>query len=307
MVHAYVRRAELLDTEVTGVRFNKEQAEADQQVRDHSGDLFPGLFLGRATHPTNRTVDAEDGVMRCIRCNWEVWLRRQEANRQVEGPTCMHCGLAFSDNDDDQDDDSIEFDGFEEGSDIEIYSDEDEEEGSATEGTVSDGEDGYRFLDEDYRVYFHDEEDGWEDEDQSDEEEQDEEDDEAEDDSFIDSRDESEILAEGQGEDDTDSSIPYHTRENNYYNQHHPSSDIRSDVSAEEEGSESEEEAPPPSPPVRPKRLRRGQPTPVIDEDDTDDSIGRGFVRPYRADRPVTPIRFRRGRRAPIVISSDQE
>jgi hypothetical protein len=72
MVHAYVRRAELVDTEGTGMRWNKEQAEADNQVRGHSGDLFPGLFFRHASHHINRTVDAEDGVMRCIRCNWEV-------------------------------------------------------------------------------------------------------------------------------------------------------------------------------------------------------------------------------------------
>lgn len=72
MVHAYVRRAELADTECTGMRWNKEQAEADQQVKNHQQDLFPGLFLRHVPRPANRTVDAEDGVMRCIRCNWEV-------------------------------------------------------------------------------------------------------------------------------------------------------------------------------------------------------------------------------------------
>jgi|SRR5579859_2462384 len=73
MVHAYVRRAELVDPEVSGARFTKEQAEADKQVRDAKDDLFSGLFFTVHRLPNaNRMLDEEDGVMRCIRCNWEV-------------------------------------------------------------------------------------------------------------------------------------------------------------------------------------------------------------------------------------------
>ena len=63
-----------MDPEGNGARFNKEQQQADKAVRDHSGDLFPGLFLRTVPRPANRMVDEDDGVLRCIRCNWEVYL-----------------------------------------------------------------------------------------------------------------------------------------------------------------------------------------------------------------------------------------
>jgi hypothetical protein len=71
-VTSFVRRAELTDPEITGARFNKEQQEADKAVRDSQHDLFPGLFYKVVHNPPNRMVDAADGVLRCIRCNWEV-------------------------------------------------------------------------------------------------------------------------------------------------------------------------------------------------------------------------------------------
>ena len=71
MVNAFVRRAEIVDPEGTGERHQKEQSEADTAVREANGNLFPGLFF-KAPHPTNRIADQADGVMRCIRCNWEV-------------------------------------------------------------------------------------------------------------------------------------------------------------------------------------------------------------------------------------------
>ena len=77
MVHSFVQRAEIVDPEENGARFNKEQQEADKAVRDHSGDLFPGLFLGTVPRPANRMVDHDDGVLRCIRCNWEVYPTSQ--------------------------------------------------------------------------------------------------------------------------------------------------------------------------------------------------------------------------------------
>ena len=66
-----------MDPEGNGARLNKEQQEADKSVRDHSGDLFPGLFLRTVPRPANRMVDQEDGVVRCIRCNWEVFTTSQ--------------------------------------------------------------------------------------------------------------------------------------------------------------------------------------------------------------------------------------
>ena len=71
MVNSYVRRAEILDPQGTGARYIKEQGEADKAVRDAAGNLFPGMFF-KVAHPTNRIADEDDGVMRCIRCNWEV-------------------------------------------------------------------------------------------------------------------------------------------------------------------------------------------------------------------------------------------
>ena len=75
MVNSFVRRAELVDPDINGARFSKEQEEADKAVRDGKDDLFPGLFFTAVQRPRNRMVDAEDGVLRCIGCNWEVrWI-----------------------------------------------------------------------------------------------------------------------------------------------------------------------------------------------------------------------------------------
>jgi len=84
MVNSYVRRAEIVDPDRSGARFNKEQQEADQAVRDHVGDLFPGSFVNNIHHPTNRMVDQDDGVLRCIRCNWEVKHRHTKTCQQFE-------------------------------------------------------------------------------------------------------------------------------------------------------------------------------------------------------------------------------
>jgi hypothetical protein len=61
-----------VDPEGNGARFSKEQQEADKTVRDNNSDLFPGLFVRPVPHPMNRMIDQDDGVLRCIRCNWEV-------------------------------------------------------------------------------------------------------------------------------------------------------------------------------------------------------------------------------------------
>src|SRR5579871_1371909 len=81
MVNSFVRRAEIIDPEGSGARFNKEQEEADKFVRNHGADLFPGLFHRRhRLQHSNRVVDQTDGVLRCVQCSWEV-----------EGPRCTHC------------------------------------------------------------------------------------------------------------------------------------------------------------------------------------------------------------------------
>lgn len=72
MVTAFVRRAELVDPEVTGARFHKEQGEADKAVRDSQSDLFPGAFFHGVANAPRRLPDPADGVLRCARCHWEV-------------------------------------------------------------------------------------------------------------------------------------------------------------------------------------------------------------------------------------------
>jgi hypothetical protein len=61
-----------VDPEGAGVRFIKEQQLADKAVKDAAGDLFPGLFYKFRPQYPNRMLDQEDGVVRCIRCHWEV-------------------------------------------------------------------------------------------------------------------------------------------------------------------------------------------------------------------------------------------
>jgi hypothetical protein len=72
MVTSFVRRAELVDPEITGARFHKEQQEADKTVRDTQPDLFPGAFFNGGPQAPRRLPDPADGVLRCARCHWEV-------------------------------------------------------------------------------------------------------------------------------------------------------------------------------------------------------------------------------------------
>jgi hypothetical protein len=104
--------------------------------------------------------------------------------------------------------------------------------------------------------------------DSDDDEDEDEEEDDEEEDSFIDQRSETEILGEGEDFDDTDLSIPYHTRENNYYTQvdsatEHPDSDNADD----------EEEQHPPLPARRlTGRQRRLQRSRIDTDDESEES-----------------------------------
>lgn len=255
----------------------------------------------------------------------------------------MHCGLAFSDNEDE--DVELEFGDSEDSDDLGELSDdgasdedmdddedlsEDEDDSDIyEEGDYIDRATWQRWQDEAVPVPIYgvpasvarwaypafsrlveDEEnddaedmldDEAEDDDTGSEDEDDEgdEDEDESDDSFIDPRPEIEVLAEGV-DDDTDSSIPYHTRENNYYNQRHDSSVVRDE---DDEAAEEEEEEEAPQPPRR-RRVQRGRASPVEDED-SNDTVGQRSKRPLRGAPPL--LRSGRGRRAPIIISSDQE
>lgn len=212
MVNSIVRRSELVDPESQGSRFHREQADADKLVRDHANDLFPGLFHTRVIHG-NRLRDEEDNVLRCVRCNWEV-----------EGPTCVHCGLAFSDDDSDGE--------LDDGESLSEESDEDEDEDDEYDDSfvVPDEEfydnpllaqidwtAHYSFQDD---VEFSDEED----EDMDDEEdseastEDDDEDDDEDEDEFEEAHEHLPAPTAMVDVDDGDDTIPYYTREDNYYN-----------------------------------------------------------------------------------------
>ena len=184
----------------------------------------------------------------------------------------MHCGLAFSDNED-----GLDFSDFDEDDDEDDEDDSDSDDSDDMnihvlppylEHVYSNSDDGRPFP---LRLAFgpDDEEQMfdrmrgeilWDDEaDDDDSESDDEDEDDEEEDSFIDQRSETEIL-EGGDFDDTDLSI-YHTRENNYYSQadsatDHPDSDNADD--------EEEDEQMQPSPARRSRRLQRSR----IDTDD---------------------------------------
>jgi hypothetical protein len=158
----------------------------------------------------------------------------------------MHCGLAFSD-----EEAEVDFSDFDEDE------DEDEEPDSEDDDNPYDlylsrpsmmmvRERGFPLYDYDSEeqenlrlthngLWYSEAED---DESEDDEEEEDE-DEEGEFDSFIDPRPESEIHAAAEELDDTDISIPYHTRENNYYTQ--TTSDTLHDEEASDEEVYSEE------------------------------------------------------------------
>jgi hypothetical protein len=220
MVNSIVRRSELVDPEGQGSRYHREQADADKVVRDHADDLFPGLFPMRLTHG-NRMLDEEDNVLRCVRCNWEV-----------EGPTCVHCGLAFSDDDED-----VDFDEeLDDGESLSSDSDEDDEDEDEYEDSfVVPDEDLYEnplLAQIDWTAHFQDDiefSDEDEDEEMDDEEDSDAstEDDDDDDDDDEDDEDEDEFEEAHEhlpaptamvDVDDGDDTIPYYTREDNYYN-----------------------------------------------------------------------------------------
>ena len=139
--------------------------------------------------------------------------------------------------------------------------DDDDERGQESGDEDEDDEEEYFSPEEDlyeelfYRGYFVDESEGQSDENDGDErrlwddepEDRDESDDERdedeydEDDSIIDTRSETEILAECMDYDDTDDSLPYHTRENNYYDQLDSSTDY-GNYEDDSEGNEDREE-----------------------------------------------------------------
>jgi hypothetical protein len=174
-----------------------------------------------------------------VRCNWEV-----------EGPTCVHCGLAFSDDDDEDFDEE-----FDDGESLSEDSDEDEDEDDEFDDSfvVPDEElyenpllaqidwtARYPFQDD---VEFSDEED--EDEEMDDEEDSEASTEDEEDDGEDEDEDEDEFEEAHEhlpdptamvDVDDGDDTIPYYTREDNYYN---PPED------ASEQDDEDEDDLPP--------------------------------------------------------------
>ena len=180
----------------------------------------------------------------------------------------MHCGLAFSDHEDEgldfsdfdeDDEDDEDEDGTDhDDDDDEEDDDDDDDDDGLTIGPDYfgnsfgyDGDDqmswatilyhGGRFADEDDEggTPFWDDE-AEEDFDRDSDEETDEddlsdEDDDEETDSFIDSRSETEILAEGEDGETSDISVPYPVRANNYYTQPDSSMSQDNEDSADEE------------------------------------------------------------------------
>jgi hypothetical protein len=228
--------------------------------------------------------------------------------------------LEFSDNEG-----GLDFSDFDEDDDSDDSDDSDDEDDSVIrdpflaedyyEREYSDSEDGLQFpinrlaygLNDDEQMFdveirggilWDDEAD--DDESGSDDEDEDEDEDDGEVDSFIDQRSETEILGEGEDFDDTDLSIPYHTRENNYYTQvdsatEHPDSDNADD----------EEEQHLPYPARRSRRLQRSR----IDTDDESEESSE-TVREAGSDEPSSssqrgPATRCRGR--PAIYLSDED
>jgi hypothetical protein len=177
----------------------------------------------------------------------------------------MHCGLNFSDNED-----GVNFSDWGSRDDSDEDEDEDEEDEDDEEyysppDIFNPGDDVYQYRRHVYplnrlaNIFGEIEEDSdsnaeedmdqmvaaplWDDEAEDDEDESDdyESDEDDEDDSFLDPRSETEILADQQDVDDTDDSIPYVTREGNYYTRMDTSTVDQEDGSGEEgEGEESD-------------------------------------------------------------------
>ncbi|KTW30131.1 hypothetical protein T552_00609 [Pneumocystis carinii B80] len=84
MVDVFVHRIEALDPEGEGKHVRKHQEDHRKRMEENRDNLFFDLFL--ETKFTNVLCDREDGVMRCMRCYWEI-----------EGSVCVHCGFQFSD------------------------------------------------------------------------------------------------------------------------------------------------------------------------------------------------------------------
>jgi hypothetical protein len=202
----------------------------------------------------------------------------------------MHCGLAFSDHEDD----GLDFSDFDEddldeveddynSDDDDDDDDDDDGEGSipgdvwpyngpfaidepvAWVGTLYDHDGPFTDEEDEGRMpLWHDEadeEDGSENSDSDSESDSDDEDSEdEEDDSFIDSRSETEILAAG-GELDSDISIPYNVRPNNFYTQ--PDSSINHDDDDEDEDEDNE---------IPARRSRRVQRVAVDTDEETEQS-----------------------------------
>ncbi|EMR10936.1 hypothetical protein PNEG_01081 [Pneumocystis murina B123] len=84
MVDVFVHRMEASDPEGEGKHVKKHQEDQRKRMEENRDNLFFDLFV--ETKFTSVLCDREDGVMRCMRCYWEI-----------EGTVCAHCGFQFSD------------------------------------------------------------------------------------------------------------------------------------------------------------------------------------------------------------------
>jgi hypothetical protein len=71
MVNEFVQRAVRVHDD-GAQKFLNEMSESEKLVAGDRENLFPGVFFSNDKRP-RRMVDTTDGVLRCIRCNWEVF------------------------------------------------------------------------------------------------------------------------------------------------------------------------------------------------------------------------------------------
>lgn len=221
----------------------------------------------------------------------------------------MHCGLQFSDGESE-----LNFSGFDDDDSDDESDDSDDDSENSDESDDSDDSD--ESMDEEVHAYLNVYGPGWmtsedetfemiehmnpwlgfpSDEDDDDDEDEDDDEDDEEVDSFIDQRSESEILAEGENLDDADVSIPYHTRENNYYTQMDSSTEH-----VDSENEDDDEEDKPQTP--RSRRLQRSR----IDTDEESEKSS-DTVRGTQSSISYLRGRTTRSRARPAIQFSDED
>ncbi|KAF7717370.1 Uncharacterized protein PECH_006691 [Penicillium ucsense] len=123
IVQMFTSRAELLDKgETTHEHLVNRRAETEKLDQDkantnpHTGGLFGGLFRPKGP-PLRPLFDADDGVLRCPRCQWEL-----------EENACGGCGWTYRPDDDMTDLSGTDNDDYDEDSDFDSLLDEEPEE-----------------------------------------------------------------------------------------------------------------------------------------------------------------------------------